>query len=125
MPLNNYPTYEMLTVGDHERLLAEPRAVLLLWFEWSGPAQTARRAIGHWHERWHLYCKTPVAPLYLLDGDQIPELFTWLRETVRDVNGYGSIHLLIEGTIVATFRSVIDSGLFAISQECDRHFGGA
>jgi hypothetical protein len=116
---------EIMSVDDHTRLLAEPKAVLCLWFDWSQPAKLAKAAVLHWHERWHVYCKTSPAPLYLLDGDKLPVLSNWMREALQETGGSGSLYLLVNGAVVERFPSVIDSGLGSISAACDRVFGAA
>jgi hypothetical protein len=122
MPLNNYPTYEVSTVDDERRLLKEHEAVLCVWVEWSLTAMLTRAAIRYWHERWHLYCKAAVVPLYLMDGDKLPELFEWMRSELQEMGGYGSLHLFKNGKVVAAIPSVIDAGLLRISKACDEHF---
>src|SRR5687768_8050179 len=107
MPLNDYPTWEITSVADQRRLLAEPAAVLCVWFEWSMPARLARGAVGHWHERWHLYSKLPVVPLYFLDGDRVPEIVGWVRDTLREGGGHGSVYVLKRGEVVLRVPSVL------------------
>ncbi|MFK7789768.1 MAG: hypothetical protein AB8C95_09790 [Phycisphaeraceae bacterium] len=120
--MNRYPLHVIETVKDYQHFLKEPKALLCMWFDWSPQSIRSRDDIKDWHDRWHLYVKSQVQPLYFLNGDSIPELFEWIRESLRETGGVGSIYLFKNQQVVESVRCIIDTGLTRISEMCAVHY---
>jgi hypothetical protein len=112
--------FNIFSEADLEVLLAEPQALLCLWYEWSQPAIKSRRAIENWHEQWDMYFKSAVVPLYLLNGDVLPD---FALNTLNDIRGGGSLNIFMRGKVVEQFPNIAAAGLSVISTACDKHFG--
>jgi hypothetical protein len=111
------------SMADFERLMQEPRALLLLEFAWSVPAKLSTQVASYGHGRWHLYTKAPRPPLYVLEGDSIPELFGWVADALRETGGFGSLYWLKYGEVIERVPCVIEIGIERIVEISERLFG--
>jgi len=113
------------TASDHQELLAQGKALLVLEFSWSQPALTSTDRIRQWHDKWSGRSSDSGVPLYVLDGDSVADLWPWMGNSLVDHGGFGSLHLLKSGQVVHSFPKLPDVTLEEISLRCDEVFGRA
>jgi hypothetical protein len=83
------------TFLEFKNLFKAEKGIVYIYFEWSGPAHIARKNIAGLAKE-----KQFSFPIYELNPEDAIFLSEWVREKVKDLNGYGSLVWLKNGKIV-------------------------
>ena len=114
---------------EFNRMLADDKAVLFVFFNWSGQAVLSLRLFEAWVEEWRASHPEASVSFYRLDPDDNRDSWTWLNQKSRNETeidgGFGSVTWLRRGKCIAFVRYAAQAGREELSRLTDEHFGTA
>lgn len=104
---------------DFEVMLGAERAVVFVYFAWSGQAVLSQRAVAAWEEQSRGNSGNLHYNIYELAPDNHP--FSWKWVACNREHGYGSVVWIIKGATVAYLPNAAQAGtktLTRITNDC-------
>jgi len=97
------------TEAEFNKVLLLDKAIVFIFFEWSGQAHVSKTALNNWENQ----SKFEI-PLFELNPEDSEVFSKWICDDVEDVHGYGSIVWLGNGEILNFEKDAGKSGIFQI-----------
>ncbi len=82
------------TEAQFEKVLLLEKAMVFIFFDWSGQAHLSKKVLSEWESKAELQI-----PLFELDPDDLTSVSKWVLEEVKERGGYGSLIWLKNGKI--------------------------
>ena len=83
------------TIEDFKNCLNAEKAVVFIFFEWSGQAHFSKRIVEDWENQ-----NENLFPVFELNPEKTDFAKDWVHEKVKDLRGFGSLVWLNEGNIL-------------------------
>jgi uncharacterized protein YbaR (Trm112 family) len=111
--------------GDLDAALHAERAVVFIFFDWSGQAARSLRTFQEWERELAAQPGGTKCEIYQLEPDKHPRTWKWIADTAGHdkggEHGYGSVVWLRKGSIVGFVQNAATAGtktLAQITHEC-------
>lgn len=105
------------TKADFEKLLTLEKALVFIFFEWSGPAYISRNRAADWEKQ--TKCS---ASLFEMHPEDDKAFSDWINDQFID-HGYGSLFWLEKGKITHIERNAGKCSVFDIETKTAELFG--
>ena len=100
------------TEDEFEKVLLLEKAMVFIFFEWSGQAHMSKRILSEWENKSELNF-----PLFELEPDELMSVSKWVREEAKERGGYGSLVWLENGRVLSIEMNVGNSGISEIERK--------
>src|SRR2546426_10623950 len=102
--------------SEFEALLQADRAIVFLFFAWSGQAVESRKVVEEWENQPILRPGKINVSIYQLTPDEQPYTQEWIRDCVREMGGAGSVVWLRKGSMVGYVGYAARTGIETLAQ---------
>jgi len=111
---------EIITSGDFDEALHVERAVIFIFFEWSGPAARSLRTFREWERELAAQPGGVNCHIYQLAPDEHPHTWKWLANATGQVESreqsHGAVLWLRKGVIAGFVQNAADAGTKTLAQ---------
>lgn len=106
------------TESEFESILLLEKAMVFIFFEWSGQAHISRNNVLDWENK----SKFEI-PLFELEPDELMSVSEWVRDEAKKRGGYGSLIWLKGGNIVGVEMYAGKFGISELERKTSEIFG--
>jgi len=106
------------TDADFKKLLTMDKALVFIFFEWSGQAHFSKKVLIDWKRK----SKFNI-PLFELLPDELELVSKWVREEVKERGGYGSLSWIKDGRVLEVEFNVGNCSSSEIESKTSELFG--
>jgi hypothetical protein len=110
--------FEIRTKEDFEKCLELEKAIVFIFFEWSGQAHFSENTLLNWMKT----TKFTDIPLYKLNPEVCEFAESWVYLIAKDSTGYGSLSWLMNSSIKHFESNIGNLSLVEIEEITEKFF---
>ncbi|HWD21123.1 MAG TPA: hypothetical protein VHB20_17780 [Verrucomicrobiae bacterium] len=119
----------LATKEDFEAMLRADKAIVFVFYDWSGPAHMSKPVVEHWEAEWRALHPSALVGFYFWNPDKFKDdkSWRWLGEQPNGAKeiegGNGSVLWICNGHSVGYVSSAIRTGKDKLSLLTQQYFG--
>ena len=110
------------TQAEFQSAINAEKAIIFIAYEWSGQAIISEQVVNKWISEWHLWHKDLYVPIFKIEPEEYPFILEWVRESVNERNGNGSLVWIKNGAIVDYEVYVAKAGIEDVARRTETIF---
>lgn len=112
------------TERDFQKFLQEEKAVLFVYFDWSGQAAISLKLFQEWEYEWKTAHADERIGFYRLNPEELPACWNWLTKQAQAEDGvdggFGSVIWLCKGQRINFVRYAAKAGKETLSRVTEK-----